>query len=257
VGEVFASIASQQLPLSELIVILDACTDNSRQVAESWKAKIPMVIFERNVRNVSSNFNFGLAKATYDLIVFFGSHWAVPPSFTLELATRYLEGGWEIVSYSTGLWILSKATVRKYGLLHPFGHAEEHEYIHRIRSRGGRILELGGDPRSPNHRYAPVKRVYGTRRRRAYTRDLVYGMMMAQIYRTYGTLSRYTKPPPRKRIVTSLIKYAIVDWRIFSYFLGYAFSRYIYRPSFLTIAKPNAATLDRFGPGQYARRLEL
>ena len=242
VGEVLDSIASQILPIDELIVVLDACTDNSRQVVESRKSRLTLVIFERDVRNVSSNFNFGLSKATYDLIVFFGSHWVVPPNYTRELVRNYSDGQWDLVSYSRGLWVLSKSTVSKYGMLHPFGHAEEHEYIHRIRSRGGRVLELEGDPKYGGGA-SKVRRVYGKHRTRAYTRDLVYGMMMAQIYRTYGNRSRYTNPPPHKRILTSLLKYAIVDWRIFSYFLGYAFARYVYRPHFLAIPQLTASSV--------------
>jgi glycosyltransferase involved in cell wall biosynthesis len=62
IGEAIASVKSQTLAIAELIVVADACSDDTSELARSLGA----FVIEGNHRNISASRNLGIRRATYE-----------------------------------------------------------------------------------------------------------------------------------------------------------------------------------------------
>ena len=178
--QVLDSILCQSYPLDELVVIFDNCSDESRElVVNKLEGRLRLNATNVRFNNVSKSLNRGYELVTNELVVAFVAHWIVPCNFLSLLVDSYMTGGVDLVSYSGGLWLTSKSTIRKFGPLHTYGHCEENEYIMRVALRGGKVKIF-------NLQRVPLpKHVYPSWRKKNVRRDLEYGLMKGTLLREY------------------------------------------------------------------------
>lgn len=64
IQEAIESVHTQSLPVSELVVVADACSDDTQKIAESLGA----TVLETNARNISAARNLGIRSTTYEWV---------------------------------------------------------------------------------------------------------------------------------------------------------------------------------------------
>jgi glycosyltransferase involved in cell wall biosynthesis len=74
-----AALSAQSVMPSEIIVVLDGSTDESKQVLENWSNRLPLRIFEQENRGRAGARNRGAAEASGNFFVFYDDDMAPEP----------------------------------------------------------------------------------------------------------------------------------------------------------------------------------
>lgn len=94
------SIAKQNYPVKEVIIVDNVSTDNSIQIAEEYKksSKLPILILKNKVNNgVGASYNRGVKKASSEFVIFMHSDSSLPTNSEIQKAVSPLIDSSDIV----------------------------------------------------------------------------------------------------------------------------------------------------------------
>ncbi len=168
--EVLDSIARQTRPVDELVVVLDRCTDGSRDIVRGRCDRLVEVDEGNTARAVMA----GIGRASSETLVLFDGNTAVPEEFVEGLLRSLDATKADLVEWHGGMMALTKSTLARFG---PFSalHLWTLEYFERIRTNQGIVVHLHG----PFRRLKPSP----------LGRNLRYGLDYAEL------CARYDMPP--------------------------------------------------------------
>lgn len=164
---VLDAVGDQTRQVDDLIVVLDRCTDGSREIVERRGLRgLPVGYGNTACANLA-----GIREALHeDVVLFDGNTW-IPRDFVERIHTVKRERGADLVEWHGGMMALSKSTLIRFG---PFSerHLWTLEYILRVQAAGGVVVRLDG----PHVRLRPSP----------LDRNLRYGLDYADLAAEYG-----------------------------------------------------------------------
>lgn len=194
--QVFRCITKQDLLSDrEIIAVLDACSDNSEEIARQYADKVIKV----NFKNTSFALNTGFSMAKNHIMIVISGNTIVPRDYLRTLLKSF--NGVDLVSWSKetkGLWCFSKETLSRFGYLKPMFN-EDYEYIRRIRNAGGKVAILNG--RHVDLKKTSLRRTFG------------YGVMDVWFMKVYGRPFKLFQ----KRILLDIHSFARFLGRLYGY----------------------------------------
>ena len=165
--EVLEAIRPQRSELTELVVVLDDCTDRSDAIAQDYADVLVRVA----VRNTARAIAAGIERSHHDLLVLLDGNTLVPSDFVQSLVQAWSRTHADVLEWHGGLMLLPRKTLRDYGPLSP-RYLWTLELFLRVASMGGSVVKLDG----PFRRLKPSP----------LGRSLRYGLDYADLSDRYG-----------------------------------------------------------------------
>src|SRR6266566_5375357 len=130
--KVLWSIRHQTLPLDELILVFDRCTDESELVADGPEFKKMRI----DAGSMSRAVRAGIGAARNDCFVVFDANTLVPSNYVSGLVTTLQTRSADVVEWHGGMLALTRSTLERFG---PFSdlHLWTLEYFVRVKRLGG------------------------------------------------------------------------------------------------------------------------
>jgi len=148
---IFECVDRQSRKADEVIVVLDACSDRSEQIARSHGAKIVRV----DLHNMALAVEAGVAVAVEETVIVFDGNTLVPNNYVELLSETQQRTRADVVEWHGGMMLFPRATLDRFGRLSPM-YLWTLDFFLRVRELGGTVVRLNGP--HVRLRRSPLKR---------------------------------------------------------------------------------------------------